>query len=72
MAGTLKPVRITVACAYGDVGRIFTPSAMVRDFLIANRYAEFLPEAELPSRPVRMASRAMKKVTEGLKGLAGA
>jgi hypothetical protein len=71
MAGTLKKMRITVACAYGDVGHEFTPTAMVRDFLLANRYAVIAEEAEMPGRPAKFAGKAAKKIADGAKSLFG-
>lgn len=64
MAGTLKPVRIIVACAYGDVGRVFTPNAMDRDFLLGNKYAVLVDEIETPGRPAKLAGKAAKTVKD--------
>lgn len=69
MAGTLKAVRIVVACAYGDVGRVFTPNAMDRDFLLNNKYAVLADEAETPGRPGKLGGKAAKKLADAAGGL---
>lgn len=69
MAGTAKRVRITVACSYGDVGHEFTPTGTVRDWLFERKWAVFADEVEQPARPARLASKALKKITEATKGL---
>lgn len=63
MAGTLKQVRIKVACAYGDVGSTFTPNGTLRDWLIANGYAELLPEKPAG---VKNKARAAEEARGGL------
>lgn len=68
MAGTNKPVRITVACAYGDVGHVFTPNGVVRDWLLGNQFAEYA-EAETPARPAKFAARAAAKLSTAAQDL---
>lgn len=64
MAGTLKKVRLTVACGYGDVGFEFTPTGVVRDWLLSRRYAVIVEEAETPARPAKFGAKAAKKLGE--------
>ena len=70
MAGTLKQVRITVACAYGDVGHEFTPNGTLRDWLVGNGFAEVI-EAASPARPAKIGAKALDKIKGAGKGLLG-
>lgn len=72
MAGTLKKVRLTVACGYGDVGREFIPTGMERDWLLQRGWAVIVDEVEnsnLGGRPAKLARAAAKKLADGVKKL---
>lgn len=68
MAGTLKQVRIVVACAYGDVGHKLTPNGTLRDWLIANGLA-VIDDAAAPARPAKLAGKAARKIADTARGL---
>lgn len=68
MAGTLVPVRIVVACAYGDVGHTFTPNGVLRDWLVASGFAEIVKPGA-GERPAKFTAKAARKVAEGAKRL---
>lgn len=70
MAGTLKKVRIIRAWKNYRVGDELTPNGTVRDYLVNQGYAEIV-EAETPSRPAKLAGKALKKVTDGAKRIFG-
>lgn len=73
MAGTLKAVRLTRACGYGDVGRVFTPSGTVRDWIVGNGFGVIVEgnEAEAPVRPARLARKALDKLKDAGRDLLG-
>ncbi len=60
MAGTLKKVRLTVACGYGDVGFEFTPSGTTRDWLLARKWAVVVEEVKSNSGVTGAVTRAIK------------
>lgn len=68
--GTLKKIRLTVACGYGDAGFEFTPNGVTRDWLVARGWAVLVDEVELNGgRPARLAGKAAKKIADGMKRL---
>lgn len=69
MADTLKKMRLTVACGYGDVGFEFTPTGTVRDWLLERGWAVIIEDG--PSRPVKLARSAAKKLAEGAGSVKG-
>ncbi len=71
MAGTLKKMRLTVACGYGDVGFEFTPNGTTRDWLLERGWAVIVNEVEPGGRPAKLARAAAKKIAEGGKRLFG-
>lgn len=71
MAGTLKKVRIVVACAYGDVGREFTPNGTLRDWLLAQGYAVVVNGHDLNQRPAKLAGKAARKIADATGKLFG-
>jgi len=72
MAGTLKQVRLTRACGYGDVGTLLTPNATVRDWILQNNFGVVIAtahEAETPARPAKVSALAARKLAEITKSL---
>lgn len=54
MAGTLKKVRFKLAWQSYSVGDTITPNAMLRDWLVANGYADIVddvPQLEQTAHP---------------------
>ncbi len=69
MAGTLKKVRLTVACGYGDVGFEFIPNGTTRDWLLARGWAVVLgPNGKVEE--VKSNSGLKGAITRGIKGAA--
>lgn len=48
MSGTLKPVRFKLAWQTYRVGDVITPPAALRDWLLANGYAEITDQPAAP------------------------
>lgn len=55
---------------YG-VGDVIEPTAMDRDWLLANGYVKDLDEAETPGRPAKLARKAAEKLAAAGKQLFG-
>ena len=72
MAGTLKKMRLTVACGYGDVGFEFTPTGMVRDWLLERGWAVIVGGDAINSRPAVFSGKAARKLVQAGKSLMGA
>ena len=74
MAGTLKKVRLTVACGYGDVGFEFTPNGTTRDWLMERGWAKIVDDkpasfSDKAAATVGAVRTKTKNAKEAVKGL---
>ena len=64
-------VRFVLAWQTYRVGDVIEPTAMDRDWLIANGYVKDVNEVETPGRPAKFSKKAAEKLTAGAKQLFG-
>lgn len=69
MAGTLIQLRFKLAWQTYRVGDVITPNGTLRDWLLANGYAE--PVSAAATRPLRLSARAAAKIAHSGKDLLG-
>ena len=70
MAGTLKKVRFILAWQQYQVGDIIEPNGVLRDWLVANGYAEVIDTGTVTS-PLTRDSTGMSRVKSAAKRLLG-
>jgi len=71
MLGCGKKVKFVAPWQTYRVGDVIEPTAMDRDWLLANGYVKDVNEIETPGRPAKMARSAAKKIADGAKQLFG-
>lgn len=71
MIGCGKKVRFILAWQTYRVGDVIEPTAMDRDWLLANGYVKDVNEVETPGRPAKFARKAADKLAQAGRDLLG-